>query len=93
MTSHDEAAKHLRVADKAIDAGDLPGADADLSKAIEIIGDQYYSPTAIDDTGQALTLAEIEREHGNMKRSVTIKRNVVQSRLNLLSGKFGLTKP
>ena len=80
---YDAVRRTLAEANRAQSANDLEQASAFLDKAIANLGSDYASPKVIDDTGMKLTLAGAEARSGKLAAAVTIKKRVVEARLEM----------
>jgi hypothetical protein len=73
----------LAEANRAQAANEFERASAFLDKAIANLGSDYVSPKVIDDTGMKLTLAAAEVRSGNLAAAVTLKKRVLEARLEM----------
>lgn len=80
---YDAVRRTLAEANRAQSANELEQASAFLDKAIANLGTDYASPKFIDDTGMKLTLANAEARSGKLAAAVTIKKRVVEARLEM----------
>ena len=86
-----DASDLLRHANRQILAKQFAKANKYLEDGIKSLGDLYYMPNVIDDTGMMLTLAEIEEKDGHIETSANLRKNVLTSRLSLYKTKFGIS--
>lgn len=56
-----------------------------FNEGIKQIGDSYLSNNIEDDTGMKLILANVEEKKGNLERAVYLKRNVLESRIQVFN--------
>lgn len=80
---YDAVRRTLAEANRAQSANELERAAAFLDKAIANLGSDYVSPKVIDDTGMKLTLAGAEARSGKLAVAVTLKKRVVEARLEM----------
>jgi hypothetical protein len=80
---YDAVRRTLAEANRAQSANELEQASAFLDKAIANLGGDYASPKVIDDTGMKLTLAGIEARNGKLAAAVTLKKRVLEARLEM----------
>ena len=80
---YDAVRRTLAEANRAQSANELEQAGAFLDKAIAALGSDYASPKTIDDTGMKLTLANAEARSGKLAVAVTLKKRVLESRLEM----------
>lgn len=80
---YDAVRRTLAEANRAQSANELEQASAFLDKAIANLGTDYASPKVIDDTGMKLTLAGAEARSGKLAAAVTLKKRVVEARLEM----------
>ena len=80
---YDAVRRTLAEATRAQSANELAQASAFLDKAIANLGNDYTSPKVIDDTGMKLTLATAEARSGKLAAAVTLKKRVIEARLEM----------
>jgi hypothetical protein len=80
---YDAVRRTLAEANRAQSANQLEQAEQFLDKAIVALGGDYLSPKVIDDTGMKLTLANAEARAGKLAGAVTLKKRVLESRLEM----------
>ena len=80
---YDAVRRTLAEANRAQSANQLEQAEQFLDKAIAALGSDYVSPKTIDDTGMKLTLANAEARSGKRAAAVTLKKRVLESRLEM----------
>jgi hypothetical protein len=80
---YDAVRRTLAEANRAQSANELEQASAFLDKAIANLGSDYVSPKVIDDTGMKLTLAGAEARNGKLAAAVTLKKRVLEARLEM----------
>lgn len=80
---YDAVRRTLAEANRAQSANELEQAGAFLDKAIANLGSDYASPKVIDDTGMKLTLAGAEARSGKLAVAVTLKKRVLEARLEM----------
>ena len=80
---YDAVRRTLAEANRAQSANELEQASAFLDKAIANLGSDYVSPKVIDDTGMKLTLAGAEARSGKLAVAVTLKKRVLEARLEM----------
>lgn len=80
---YDAVRRTLAEANRAQSANELEQAGAFLDKAIANLGSDYASPKVIDDTGMKLTLANAEARAGKLAAAVTLKKRVLEARLEM----------
>ena len=80
---YDAVRRTLAEANRAQSANELEQAGAFLDKAIANLGSDYASPKVIDDTGMKLTLAGAEARAGKLAAAVTLKKRVLEARLEM----------
>jgi hypothetical protein len=80
---YDAVRRTLAEANRAQSANQLEQAGAFLDKAIANLGSDYVSPKTIDDTGMKLTLANAEARAGKLAVAVTLKKRVLEARLEM----------
>jgi hypothetical protein len=80
---YDAVRRTLAEANRAQSANQLEQAEQFLDKAIAALGSDYISPKTIDDTGMKLTLANAEARAGKLAVAVTLKKRVLESRLEM----------
>jgi hypothetical protein len=80
---YDAVRRTLAEANRAQSANELEQAEQFLDKAIAALGSDYISPKTIDDTGMKLTLANAEARAGKLAVAVTLKKRVLESRLEM----------
>jgi hypothetical protein len=80
---YDAVRRTLAEANRAQSANELESANQFLDKAIANLGSDYVSSKAIDDTGMKLTLANAESRSGRLAAAVTLKKRVLESRLEM----------
>jgi hypothetical protein len=80
---YDAVRRTLAEANRAQSANELEQAEQFLDKAIAALGSDYISPKTIDDTGMKLTLANAEARASKLAVAVTLKKRVLESRLEM----------
>jgi hypothetical protein len=80
---YDAVRRTLAEANRAQSANQLEQAEAFLDKAIAALGGDYISSKTIDDTGMKLTLANAEARSGKRAVAVTLKKRVLEARLEM----------
>jgi hypothetical protein len=80
---YDAVRRTLAEANRAQSANELERASQFLDKAIVNLGSDYVSPKVIDDTGMKLTLANAEARGGKLAAAVTLKKRVLEARLEM----------
>ena len=80
---YDAVRRTLAEANRAQSANELEQASAFLDKAIATLGSDYVSPKVIDDTGMKLTLANAEARSGKLAVAVTLKKRLLEARLEM----------
>ena len=80
---YDAVRRTLAEANRAQSANELDQAEQFLDKALAALGSDYVSPKTIDDTGMKLTLANAESRSGKRAVAVTIKKRVLEARLEM----------
>lgn len=76
-----KASAAIKAANIALAKGDFERADGLARTVIHDIGERYIDPTALDDTGLKLSLADVHRSEGNIQASAKIRLSMAQSRL------------
>lgn len=82
-----EAKKELLAGDAAILAGASAKALAHLTRGLRVLGDLYWQPDSLDNSGQKLVAALAELLAGRPENAATIQRNVLESRTKLYEGR------
>jgi hypothetical protein len=80
---YDAVRRTLAEANRAQSANELEQAEQFLDKALAALGGDYLSPKVIDDTGMKLTLANAEARNGKHAVAVTLKKRVLEARLEM----------
>ena len=80
---YDAVRRTLAEANRAQSANALDQAEQFLDKALAALGSDYVSPKTIDDTGMKLTLANAESRSGKRAAAVTLKKRVLEARLEM----------
>ena len=73
----------LAEADRAFRKGNFRAANTMLDAALGILGDSYSRDDFLDDTGMHLLVADMKSEKGNLKDASTIKRRMLESRIEM----------
>jgi hypothetical protein len=84
---HAAVQSSLREADAAIARQDWSGANRLLRVGLETLGERYVSPTVIDETGMKLVAADAEERAGRLDNAVSMRRRILQTRLELFQAK------
>jgi hypothetical protein len=53
-----------------------------LKNGLDILGNQYYSPKVIDDTGMHLIMADESERKGQLKEAANVRIKILQVRFN-----------
>jgi hypothetical protein len=77
----------VTAAEAALTHQDYIRANALALAAIEKIGNTYQAPHALDDTGQRLSLAGWQQQHGDIAAAAAIRVRMARSRLSALTRK------
>lgn len=79
----------LMTAEQALERADYRQAN-DLAKAaLAKIGDRYFEPGVIDDSGQRLLLADWQERQGDWKHAANIRVRIAHSRADALARRSG----
>ncbi|MGK6311319.1 hypothetical protein [Variovorax sp. DT-64] len=83
-TAAAEAKRSLAAASSAIENRNFAQANTLLRDALRKLGDEYHSPSTVDDTGMSLVLADSEEQKGREDIAAKLRRNVLATRLAIL---------
>ena len=72
----------------AFSLGDYVSSVRIFDEGIEIISNHYVTHSVVDDTGLKLTFSQVEQERENFEVSSSLKRTVLESRLDMLRRKM-----
>jgi hypothetical protein len=78
-----EAKKELLAGEAAIEAGAHAKALAHLTRGLRVLGNLYWEPESLDNSGQRLVAALAEQLAGRPENAAAIQRKVLESRTKL----------
>ena len=76
----------LRSGQRSLAKADYAATLAICKTGLAQLGDSYYDPKVVDDSGQKLVLAQIYERDGALKTAATIYCNVLSGRIQIMGG-------
>ncbi len=88
-TPYERATHSLEVAHEGFKKGDLEAGLKALHEGLDALGDRYATPGVVDDTGLALTMADVTESQGMLGAAYAKRRAVLEERVAMCEQKPG----